>query len=71
MDKNHALYFDPTTDEVSVLKHIELTGPMPLSVALRTHLPGRLSEQGFLARNSDGAYEITDKGRALIQRLEG
>ena len=64
-------HFDPTMDEVAVLKHIELNGPMPLATALKRHLPPRLSEHGYLARGPDGSYTITESGRELIRRTEG
>jgi hypothetical protein len=61
--------FDPTMDEVIVLKSMELSGPMPLATALKKHLPPRLMEHGYLARGPDGSYVITQSGRALIRRM--
>jgi ribosomal protein L34 len=62
--------FDPTIDEVNVLKQIELGGPLPLATALKKHLPPRLTQHGFLARGAEGSYEITQQGRALIRRRD-
>jgi hypothetical protein len=69
MDTGTATHFDPTNDEITALKKIELGGPMPLAVALKKHLPPRLAQHGFLARGDAGSYVITALGRDLIRRL--
>ncbi len=70
MDTSHTAHFDPTIDEINVLKKIEMGGPLPLSTALKTHLPPRLAQHGFLARGAQGSYVITQSGRDLIRRRE-
>ncbi|MGA8515422.1 MAG: hypothetical protein WB821_11735 [Burkholderiaceae bacterium] len=68
MNSGHTAHFDPTIDEVNVLKQIELNGPLPLPMALKQHLPPRLAEHGYLARGADGSYVMTQSGRDLIRR---
>ena len=70
MTSNDALHFDPTQDELDVLKHIEMTGPMAIEVALKRHISPRLTERGYLARGEGGSYVITANGRDLIRRVE-
>jgi hypothetical protein len=70
MNSGHTAHFDPTIDEVTVLKQIELNGPLPLPMALKQHLPPRLAEHGYLARGADGSYVMTQSGRDLIRRLD-
>jgi hypothetical protein len=70
MNSAPALHFDPTQDELSVLKHIELTGAMPLATALKRHISPRLAEHGLLARGEEGAYVLTTAGRDAIRRAD-
>jgi hypothetical protein len=70
MNHSESARFDPTIDEVTVLKQIELSGPIPLSAALKRHLPPRLAEHGYLARGDAGSYVITQSGRELIRRMD-
>ncbi len=70
MNSDHTAHFDPTIDELTVLKKIELGGPLPLPMALKQHLPPRLAERGYLARGADGCYVITQSGRDLIRRVD-
>jgi hypothetical protein len=70
MDIHSPARFDPTIDEVNALKQIEMNGPLPLSTALKRHLPPRLIQHGYLARGAEGSYVITQSGRDLIRRLD-
>jgi hypothetical protein len=69
MNSGHTAHFDPTIDEVTTLKKMELSGPLSLSMALKQHLPPRLAEHGYLVRGTDGSYVITPSGRELIRRI--
>ncbi len=71
MSSSNALPFDPTQDELDVLKHIEMTGPMPLAAALKRHISPRLTQHGYLARGEEGAYVLTAAGHELIGREQG
>jgi predicted transcriptional regulator of viral defense system len=70
VNQNLAAHFDPTIDEIAILKKLELGGTLPLATALKTHLPPRLTERGYLARGQDGSYVITPSGRELIRRVD-
>lgn len=72
MDKDGALpsHFEPTLDEISMLKQLELVPSLTLSAALRKHLSGRLYQRGFLMRTPEGNLAITPSGRALVRREE-
>lgn len=70
MDANHTAHFDPTVDELAILKQMELVSSMTLSAALRKHLSGRLYQHGYLARTPEGNLAITQSGRDLVRRKE-
>ncbi|MFZ3123796.1 MAG: hypothetical protein WA129_01455 [Acidovorax sp.] len=66
----HAAHFDPTVDEIDVLKRLEMGEHIALDGALREHLSGRLLEWGFISKNMDGEMAITPLGRQLIRRQD-
>jgi hypothetical protein len=70
MDTNNTAHFDPTVDELAILKQMELVSSMTLSAALRKHLSGRLYQHGYLARTPEGHLTITQSGRDLVRRKE-
>lgn len=59
----------PTVDELDALKRLEM-GDMSMPQALHQHLSGRLLEHGYVARDAQGQFSITPKGRGLIKRQE-
>jgi hypothetical protein len=71
MDANTTAHFDPTQDEIAILKQMELVSSLTLSAALRKHLSGRLYQHGYLARTPEGNLAITPRGRELVRRAEG
>ena len=70
MDANNTAHFDPTQDEIAILKQMELVSSLTLSAALRKHLSGRLYQHGYLARTPEGNLAITPRGRELVRRAE-
>ncbi|GAA4422644.1 hypothetical protein [Acidovorax lacteus] len=64
----HAPQFDPTVDELTVLKQLEMGERATVTDALRAHWSHRLEERGFVSRLHDGALSLTSAGRALIRR---
>lgn len=63
-------HFEPTQDELAILKQMELVSSMTLSAALHKHLSGRLYQRGFLARTAEGHLAITPSGRELVRRKD-
>ncbi len=59
--------FHPTIDELRALKRLELE-TIPPGVALHDHVPQRLYELGYIAKNANGHLTITHKGLALTRR---
>lgn len=59
--------FHPTIDELRALKRLEL-GPVTVSAALHDHLPQRLYELGYIAKNAAGELSLTARGLALVRR---
>lgn len=64
----HAPTFEPTVDEIATLKQLEMGQCISVPDALRHHLSGRLLEWGYVGKNFDGHFTITDSGRKLIRR---
>lgn len=64
-------HFEPTQDELAILKQMELVSSMTLSAALHKHLSGRLYQRGYLARTPEGHLAITPSGRELVRRNDG
>lgn len=71
MDTGNHAHFEPTVDELAILKQMELVSSMTLSAALHKHLSGRLYRHGYLARTPEGHLAITQSGRELVRRKEG
>ena len=59
--------FHPTIDELRALKRLEL-GPVSVNSAIRDHLPQRLYELGYIAKNMAGELSLTPKGLSLVRR---
>ncbi|MEY4564902.1 MAG: hypothetical protein RLZZ618_4179 [Pseudomonadota bacterium] len=59
--------FQATVDEILALKRLEL-GPVSTSTAPHDHLPHRLYELGFVAKNASDELSITAKGLSLVRR---
>lgn len=62
--------FEPTFDEIAVLKHLEMRQSISVPEALHQHLPGRLAEGGYVTKTPQGQYTLTDAGRGLIRRVD-
>ena len=65
----HAPVFEPTVDELALLKKLELGQHMSITDALLAHVSKRLFEWGMLDRR-DCELAITAQGMALIRRTE-
>lgn len=68
---DRALHFEPTVDELEVLKKLELGESISLESAMREHLSKRLLERGMAHKNDSGEWALTALGRDLIRRIEG
>lgn len=68
---DRGLHFEPTVDELAVLKKLELGEPIYFETAMREHLSRRLLEAGMVRKDTDGRWCITPSGRELIRRQEG
>ena len=66
----HAAHFDPTVDEIDVLKRLEMGELITQDGALKEHLSGRLLEWGLISKKADGEMAITPQGRKLIRRQD-
>ncbi len=64
----HATTFEPTVDELTMLKRLELGEHVSLTDALKKHLSGRLLEWGMVGKTFDGEFTITALGREQIRR---
>lgn len=64
----HASTFEPTVDELSTLKRLEMGELVSMTEALKTHLSSRLLEWGMVGKTFDGKFTITDLGRQQIRR---
>ncbi|WP_313302883.1 hypothetical protein [Diaphorobacter sp.] len=64
----HATTFEPTVDELSMLKRLEMGELVSMTAALREHLSVRLLEWGMIGKTFDGKFTITDLGRQQIRR---
>ena len=60
----HAAHFDPTVDEIDVLKRLEMGELITQDGALKEHLSGRLLEWGLISKKADGEMAITPQGPA-------
>ena len=66
----HAPTFEPTVDELGVLKRMEMGETMSMTSALREHLSVRLLEWGMIGKTVDGRFTLTDSGRRIIRRSD-
>ncbi|MEG0922245.1 MAG: hypothetical protein RSD57_13385 [Comamonas sp.] len=66
----HAPVFEPTVDELALLKKLELGQAISLSEALHDHVSKRLFEWGMVVRREGGDLGITALGMRTIQRVE-
>ncbi|QNP49574.1 hypothetical protein [Diaphorobacter aerolatus] len=64
----HATTFEPTVDELSMLKRLEMGELVSMTEALKEHLSVRLLEWGMIGKTVDGKFTITDLGRQQIRR---
>lgn len=64
----HAPVYEPTVDELEVLKKLEMGEPVSLESAAREHLSRRLLERGLVEVDGNRKWHITDSGRAQIRR---
>lgn len=67
---DRTLHFEPTVDELAVLKKLELGEPISLESAVREHISKRLLEQGLARQDIFGKWSLTPVGRELIRRQE-
>ena len=65
----HAPIFEPTVDELALLKQLELGQVISITSALQAHVSKRLFEWGMLDKR-DGDLAITAQGMLLIRRME-
>ena len=65
----HAPVFEPTVDELALLKRLELGQVISITSALQAHVSKRLFEWGMLDKR-DGDLAITAQGMLLIRRME-
>ena len=65
----HAPIFEPTVDELALLKRLELGQVISITSALQAHVSKRLFEWGMLDKR-DGDLAITAQGMMLIRRME-
>lgn len=63
-------HFEPTVDELAVLKKLELGETISLESAAREHLSKRLLERGFANQDEARKWHITPLGRDLIRRQD-
>ncbi|MGE8491738.1 MULTISPECIES: hypothetical protein [unclassified Comamonas] len=63
----HAPVYEPTVDELAVLKKLELGESISVEDALHAHVSKRLLERG-LVEQRDGHLTITAQGLQLIKR---
>lgn len=66
----HAPVYEPTVDELTVLKKLEMGEPVSLESAAREHLSKRLRERGLVEVDGSRRWMITPAGRAQIRRLD-
>ena len=65
----HAPIFEPTVDELALLKQLELGQVISITSALQAHVSKRLFEWGMVDKR-DGDLAITAQGMMLIRRME-
>lgn len=66
----HTLHFEPTVDELAVLKKLELGEAISLESAVREHVSKRLLERGLAHQDGTGKWSLTAQGRELIRRQD-
>ena len=66
----HAPVFEPTVDELALLKKLELGQAISMPEALHDHVSKRLFEWGMVTRRDGGDLGITALGMRTIQRVE-
>ena len=65
----HAPVFEPTVDELALLKQLELGQVISITSALQAHVSKRLFEWDMVDKR-DGDLAITAQGMLLIRRME-
>lgn len=63
-----ATVFEPTVDELTMLKRLEMGELVSLTDAIKKHLSGRLLEWGMVGKTYEGNFMITDLGRQQVKR---
>ncbi|QMV74544.1 hypothetical protein HS961_17835 [Comamonas piscis] len=63
----HAPVFEPTVDELAVLKKLELGEKISLEDAVHAHVSKRLLERGMVVER-EGYMAITEQGLQQIKR---
>ena len=58
----HAAHFDPTVDEIDVLKRLEMGELITQDGALKEHLSGRLLEWGSSAKRRTAKWPSPPRG---------
>ena len=66
----HAPVYEPTVDELTVLKKLEMGEDVSLESAAREHLSKRLLERGFVVLDAQSHWHITETGCLLIRRQD-
>ncbi len=66
----HASTFEPTVDELTILKRMEMGELVSMTTALKEHVSARLIEWGMIGKTFDGKFTITDLGRQQIRRTD-
>jgi Mn-dependent DtxR family transcriptional regulator len=66
----HAPVYEPTVDELEVLKKLEMGESVSLESAAREHMSRRLRERGLVEVDSSRNWHITEAGRAQIRRAD-
>ena len=58
----HAAHFDPTVDEIDVLKRLEMGELITQDGALKEHLSGRLLEWGLISKRRTAKWPSPPRG---------
>ena len=64
----HAPVFEPTVDELALLKRLEIGQSLSMSEAMHIHVSKRLYERGMISQKADGDLAITEQGMREIRR---
>lgn len=66
----HAPVYEPTVDELEILKKLELGEDVSQMSAAREYLSKRLIERGLVEVDAERHWHITLAGRSVIRRQE-